>query len=131
MLTTKRKSEVTQMNKDTKFEAQRIRAQYVETPVSELDELRALDARVKRPANVFGYTFGSVAAVVMGSGMSLIMTDIAAKLGIGADPFIPGIIIGAVGLLMAAVNYPIYKGILTARRKKFAPEIIALSEKIV
>ena len=43
----------------------------MEKEFTELDALRALDARVKRPANVFAYAFGSVSAIIMGAGMSL------------------------------------------------------------
>lgn len=39
--------------------------------------------------------------------------------------------IGMVGMLMAIINYPIYKSILGARRKKYAAEIIAISENIM
>lgn len=115
---------------DQEFLVQRIRTQYTEKKTTELDELRALDAKVKRPANVFAYVFGSISAIIMGAGMSLVMTDIGATVGI-ADPMIPGIAIGVVGMAMALVNYPIFKGILNARRKKYADRIIALSEKIL
>ena len=50
---------------DQQFIAQKIRTQYMEKTPSELDALRELDSKVKRPANVFAYTFGSVSAVVM------------------------------------------------------------------
>lgn len=120
------------MNKnDQQFMAEKIRTQYMEKEQGELDTLRELDAKVRRPANVFAYTFGSISAIIMGGGMSLIMTDIASKLGIGADPLIPGILIGVAGMAMALVNYPIYKSILSKRKKKYAPEILALSEKII
>ena len=36
-----------------------------------------------------------------------------------------------VGMFMAIINYPIYKGILGSRRKKYADKIIALSDKIM
>ena len=118
------------MNKnDQQFMAQKIRTQYVEKESNELDTLRALDAKVKRPANVFAYTFGSIGAIVMGAGMSLVMTEIGAVIGI-ASAMVPGIVIGALGLLMAAVNYPIYKRILGARKKKYRAEILSLSDKI-
>ena len=48
---------------DQKFIAQRIRTQYMEKQSTELDALRELDAKVKRPANVFAYTFGSISAI--------------------------------------------------------------------
>ncbi len=118
------------MNNDKNFIAQNIRAQYTAKQYTELDELRALDAKVKRPANVFAYTFGSIAAIVMGSGMSLVMTDIGAMLGVASSMPL-GIVIGVVGMLMALINYPMYKRILTSRNSKYAPEILALSEKIM
>ena len=102
----------------------------MEKESTEIDELRELDAKVKRPANVFAYTFGSISAIVMGAGMSLVMTDLGATLGI-ENALIPGVIIGMVGLCAALVNYPIYKSILNGRKKKFGEKIIALSDKIM
>lgn len=119
------------MNKnDKEFIVQKIRTQYTEKEHTQLDELKKLDAKVKKPANVFAYVFGSVAALIMGSGMSLVMTDIGEIIGI-ASPMVPGIVIGVIGLLMAIVNYPLYIRILTSRRKKYADKIIALSDKIM
>ena len=119
------------MNKnDKEFLVQKIRTQYTEKEHTAIDELKMLDAKVKRPANVFAYIFGSIAALVMGSGMSLIMTDIGAVLNM-SDEMVPGIVIGVAGMLMAIVNYPVYKGILNLRRKKYADEIIALSDEIM
>ncbi len=115
---------------DQEFLVQKIRTQYTEKESSKLDELKALDSKVKRPVNVFGYVFGSVSALIMGSGMSLVMTDIGSKIGI-SDSLVPGIIIGIIGMLMAIVNYPICRGILNARRKKYADEIMKLSDKLM
>ena len=115
---------------DQQFMAQKIRTQYMEKTPSELDALRELDAKVKRPANVFAYVFGSISAIVMGAGMSLVMTDIGVTLGI-ASAMIPGIVIGVVGMIMALVNYPIYKGILNSRKKKYGAEILMLSDRIM
>ena len=117
-------------NNDKVFMAQKIRSQYMEKQQSELDELRKLDAKVRRPANVFAYIFGSISAIVMGAGMSLVMTDIGSIIGI-ESAMIPGIAIGVVGMAMALINYPIYKGILNSRKKKYGAEIIKLSEKIM
>ena len=118
------------MNKnDQDFLVQKIRTQYTEKEHTALDELKALDTKVKRPASVFAYIFGSISAIIMGSGMSLVMTDIAKTVGI-QNPMVYGIIIGIVGILMAIINYPIYVRILGKRRKKYADKIIALSDKI-
>ena len=119
------------MNKnDQEFLVQKIRSQYTEKESTELDALRELDAKVKRPANVFAYIFGSISAIIMGCGMSLVMTDIGTTVGI-SDSMLPGIIIGIAGMFMAIINYPIYKGILGARHKKFADKIIAISDRIM
>ena len=117
-------------NIDQEFLVQKIRTQYTEKQHTELDALKALDAKVKRPANVFAYTYGSIAALVMGTGMSLVMTEIGALLGL-ASVMIPGIVIGVVGLGMALSTYPIYKRMLSARKKKYAPQILALSEQLL
>lgn len=119
------------MNKgEQEFLVQKIRTQYTEKRYTKLDELKALDKKVKRPAEVFAYVFGTVSALIMGSGMSLVMTDISEIVGI-SNPMASGIVIGVIGMLTAIINYPLYKGILNSRRRKYAGEIIALSDKIM
>ena len=116
--------------KDQEFIVQKIRTQYTEKQHTELDELKALDAKVKKPANVFAYIYGSLSAIVMGAGMSLVMTDIGAMIGLSAA-MVPGIVIGIVGMGMALTTYPIYKKMLSNRKKKFAPQIMELSDQLM
>ena len=116
--------------KEKEFMVQKIRTQYTERENTQLDALKALDKKVKKPANVFAVIFGSISAVVMGSGMSLVMTDIGSIIGI-ESPMFPGIIIGVIGLVMALLTYPMYKKILNSRKKKYASEIIKLSDSIM
>ena len=116
--------------KDMEFEVEKIRSQYTQQEQTELEALKALDAKVKKPANVFGYTYGSISAVIMGAGMSLVMTDIGAMIGLTAT-MVPGIAIGVVGMGMALTTYPIYKKILTSRKKKYANKIMELSERVM
>ena len=119
------------MNKnDQEFLVQKIRTQYTEKEHTQLDELKALDAKVKSPASVFAYIFGSISALIMGTGMSLVMTDIGEVVGI-ADPMVPGIFIGVIGMLMAIINYPIYNSILSSRKKMYAAQIMKLSDDII
>ena len=113
---------------DQQFIAQKIRTQYVGKPGTDLDALRTLDAKVKRPANIFSYVFGSIGAIVMGAGMSLVMTEIGTTLGL--ENTLPlGVAVGVVGLFMAVINYPIHQRILSSRRRKYAAEVEALSTK--
>ena len=115
--------------KDKEFMVEKIRSQYTEQERTELDALKALDAKVKKPANVFGFTYGSLGTIVMGAGMSLVMTDIGAILGM-TETLVPGIVIGIAGLIMVLTTYPIYKKILNSRKRKYAGKIIELSDRI-
>lgn len=89
------------MNKnDQEFLIQKIRTQYIEKEHTQVDALRELDAKVRRPANVFAYLFGSISALIMGAGMSLIMTDIGSIINV-ENTMVTGIVIGIVGLIGA------------------------------
>lgn len=119
------------MNKnDQDFLVQKIRTQYTEKEHTQLDELMALDSTVRRPAVIFAYVFGVLGAMIMGVGMSLVMTELGETLGLSSSLPI-GVVIGVVGLLMVLVNYPIYKRILSSRRRQYADRIIAVSDKIM
>lgn len=118
------------MNKnDQEFLVQKIRTQYTEKEHTKLDELKELDKKVKAPVNGFAYVFGSIGAIIMGSGMSFVMTDLGETLGMN-DTMVPGVVIGVIGLVMALINYPMYKKILGSRKEKYAEQIIALSDKL-
>lgn len=120
---------------DQNFIAQKIRTQYTEKQNTELDALRTLDAKVKRPANVFAYIFGIIGSLVLGTGMCFAMDVIEAGtyfgITIGESMMLPGIAIGVIGIFMVCINYPIYKSILASRKKKYADQIIELSERIM
>ena len=118
------------MTNNTSEQVNRIRNSYVPHEKSKLEELKALDKQVKLPAKIFSYVFGSIGAIVMGIGMSLIMTDIESKLGMG-DMTAAAVIIGVAGLIMTLINYPIYKSFMSSRKKKYASKIIALSDSVI
>lgn len=115
---------------DQQYMVQKIRTQYLPTEHTALDSLKELDRKVKRPARIVAYIFGTISALVMGSGMSLVMTDIAETLSI-PEPMPIGIAIGIIGMALVALTYPIYSTILKARCKKYAPQILAMSETLM
>ncbi len=123
------------MNNDKEFLVQKIRTQYTEKGITQLDVLKALDARVKQPAKLFAYIFGIVGSLVMGWGMCLGMNVMEQGtyygVTIGENMMLQGIIIGLIGIFMVSVNYLIYSRILASRRKKYADEIVSLSDKIL
>lgn len=115
---------------DFEFTLQRIRANYTDPHHTDFDTLKALDRAVKRPPCVFAWCFGSLGSLVMGFGMSLTMTDIGAFLGI-TEPMISGIAIGIFGIAMTLLCYPIYRKWLHLRRKRYAAQILDLSERML
>ena len=117
------------MNNDQEFLVQKIRSQYTEKQHTELDALKELDAKVKRPANVFAYVYGSVSAIIMGAGMSLVMTELGAAFG--ERSMLIGIPVGIVGLVLVALAYPVYNRVLQKERQRIAPEILRLTEELM
>ena len=113
-------------------EIKAIRKKYV-TPAETEDkmaQLRRLDAGVTQKATSVSLAFGIVGAIIMGSGMSLIMTDIGAMLGT-ALAMIFGIGLGIVGMILVSLAYPIYNRIVKKEREKIAPEILRLTDELM
>lgn len=113
--------------KSNKVQAADIRNQYQEKKPTRLDDLKTLDAQVKRPAQSAGYACGSAGALIMGTGMSLIMTELGSKNKVLRTA---GLVLGVMGMGMALTAAPLHDRILAKRRKEYAPQIIALSEQI-
>ena len=113
------------MNNNEVKQAEMILAQYQEKEESKLDKLKALDKKVKRPADVFAYAFGTVGALVLGTGMSLAMGVI------GNGLTAVGVVVGCVGILAVSTNHLIRNKILKARKEKYAQRIVELSDEIL
>lgn len=102
----------------------KIREKYVQKEESKMDTLRRLDESVTKPGMITALSVGIISTLVMGFGMCCTM--------VWADSmFIPGIIIGVLGIAGVASAYPIYSHITKKRRKKLAPEIIKLTDELM
>ena len=115
-------------------ELKRIRDKYTAPTEAEdkMARLRRLDASVTNTAQAVALVFGVIGTLILGLGMSLIMTDLAEALGISGDAvMVIGIIVGIVGGTIASLAYPIYNAIIKAKRKKLAPEIIRLTDELM
>ena len=115
-------------------ELKRIREKY--TPPNEteskMERLRRLDASVTQKAQAVALIFGVIGALILGTGMSLCMTDFAQILGSHRDmAMVVGIPVGLVGGVLAALAYPMYNFIVKRERKKIAPEIIRLTDELM
>lgn len=114
------------MNTD-KIYAESIANEYAVKDTRKVVQLKKLDAKAKRPATIFTYTFGIVFTLIFGVGMCLSMKII----GSGSTTMmVLGIIIGIIGIVGVSLNYPIYKKILENGKKKYADDIIRLAKEI-
>lgn len=109
-----------------KIYAEHIANEYAPKDTTKVKQLRKLDKKAKLPATVFTYTFGIVAALVFGTGMSLAMQVI----GSGLITMIAGVVVGVVGLIGCGVNYPIYKKMLANGKNKYGSDIMKLAKEI-
>lgn len=115
-------------------ELKKIRAKY--TPPTKAEDkmarLRKLDASVTSTATVISLVLGVIGSLILGFGMSLIMTNLNDFFGLSADKsMIIGVAVGVLGGIIASLAYPAYNAIVKAKRKKLAPEIIRLADELM
>ena len=111
-------------------EVQNIRKKYLPPEEDKMAKLRKLHHSATQKAQVWALVLGVVGALIMGTGMSLVMTDFGKLLGMGST-LVPGVIIGVLGMVPAALAYPTYNRVLKKERERIAPEILRLSEELL
>ena len=99
-----------------------IRRQYLAREENKMEQLQKLDSKVRSPGKIIASIIGVVGALVMGYGMSLVMVS---------GVMTTGIAIGVAGMVVALVAYPIYALITNSRKKKYAAEIMRLSDDVI
>lgn len=105
-------------------EVEAIRNKYLPNEEDKLEQLKKLDKSVERPGSICALVLGIAGILIMGAGMSMCMAGHKLLM-------IPGIIVGIMGIAIAAATYPVYNKITTKRREEMAPQIIALSEELM
>ena len=106
---------------------EKVRQEYSPKETSKIDELRALDRKVKRTPTIFAYIYGVVSCLVLGVGMCLAMNIIGNTL----VWMIVGIAVGIVGIAGVSSTYPIYQKMITTRKQRYSKEIIELSNQLL
>ena len=107
-------------------EIKRIREKYAPPPREEdkMERLRKLDRDVTKPGLIAALVVGIVSTLVMGFGMCCTM--------VWADTlFVPGIVIGVIGIAGVCAAYPLYAHITKKQRRKLAPEIMRLTDELM
>lgn len=110
-------------------EVEAIRKKYLPREEDKMEQLRKLHAVPTQKAQAASLAVGVVGALIMGTGMSLAMTEIGAALGSLA--MVIGILVGIVGMVLVALAYPLYNRVLKKQREKIAPEILRLTEELL
>lgn len=110
-------------------EIKNIRKKYLHPQEDKMAQLRKLDRRCTQKAQAWSLVLGVIGALILGTGMSLAMTDLSGFLG-GTAMFI-GIPVGLVGIVLVALAYPVYGRVLKKERQRVAPEILRLSEELM
>ena len=110
-------------------EIEAIRKKYLPKEEDKMEQLRRLHSIPTRKAQAASIATGVLGALILGTGMSLCMTELGAALGHLA--MVIGILVGALGLTMVALAYPVYNAVLKKERVRIAPEILRLSEELL
>ena len=105
-------------------EIRRIREKYLPKEEDKLEQLRRLDESAHRKGTVVSLAVGILSALLLGIGMSCCMVW-------GGILFIPGIIVGLIGIGGVAAAYPLYARITEQERRRIAPEILRLTEELL
>lgn len=89
---------------------------------TDLEKLRLLNRAVNLPPKIAAYILGTVGILVFGTGMTMALQW---------SLYFYGAVVGAVGAGIMVANYFIYKAFYARRKKKYANEILALSDKLL
>jgi uncharacterized protein YebE (UPF0316 family) len=110
-------------------EVEAIRNKYLPREETKMEQLRKLHAIPTQRAQAASLAVGMIGALILGTGMSLCLTNLGAALGSLA--MVVGIAVGLVGMVLVALAYPLYNRVLKKQREKIAPEILRLSDELL
>ncbi len=110
-------------------EIEAIRKKYLPKEDDKMEQLRMLHALPTRRAQASAISVGVIGLLVLGTGMSLAMTDFGAILGDLA--LVIGIFTGIIGMVLITLAYPTYNRVLKNQRKRIAPEILKLTDELM
>jgi uncharacterized membrane protein YccF (DUF307 family) len=94
-----------------------------------MEQLRRLHTIPTQKAQALSLAVGTIGALILGTGMSLCLTELGTALGDLA--MVLGIIVGIVGMVMVSVAYPIFNRVLRKERARIAPEILRLTDELI
>lgn len=105
-------------------EVKHIREKYVPKEIDKMEQLRRLDASTTKKGTIIALSMGIAGSLILGIGMCCCMVW-------GGPLFIPGVVIGLLGIALVVSAYPIYVRVTKKQREKIAPEIIRLTDDLM
>lgn len=113
-------------------EVEQIRKKYLPQEEDKLTLLRRLDRSATQKSQAWAIVLGTVGTLILGTGMSLAMTDLGEILGASREiAMLIGVAIGIIGMILIALAYPVYNRILKKERQRIAPEILRLTDELM
>lgn len=110
-------------------ELEEIRRAYLPREEDKMEQLRKLHTLPAKKAQAASIAVGVIGALILGTGMSFCMTDLGAALGNLA--MVLGILVGAIGITLIALAYPVFNRTLKKEREKIAPQILQLTDELM
>ena len=110
-------------------EIEAIRKKYLPKEEDKMEKLRHLHSIPTKKAQAASIAVGVIGALVLGTGMSLCMTELGAAFGQLA--MVIGILVGIAGMVLVALAYPVFHHTLKKERARIAPEILQLTEELM
>ena len=104
-------------------EVQRIRKKYLPPEEDKMEQLRRLDRSSTRKGTIVSISVGVAGCLLLGVGMCCTMVWMESL-------FIPGVVIGVVGIAVVAAAYPLFNAITKKERERLAPQILKLTEEL-
>lgn len=110
-------------------EIESIRKKYLPNEENKMEQLRRLHNSATKKAQGWSIALGVIGALILGTGMSLTMTELGCLAGEYA--LVIGVAIGLVGMIMVALAYPVYNRVLKKERERIAPQILRLTDELM
>lgn len=105
-------------------EIKRIRSKYEAPQEDKMAYLRRLDESAVKKGTMMSIVLGVIGTLILGVGMCCVLVWQNVW-------FVPGIVIGMVGLVVLSLAYPVYMKVTKKEREKIAPEIIRLTDELL
>ena len=99
-----------------------IRKKYLPREEDKMEQLRRLDRDTTRKGTVLSVLVGVIGCLLLGVGMCCTM--------VWMKFFIPGVVIGLIGIAAVAAAYPLYTRVTKKERERLAPQILKLTEEL-